>query len=290
MKAPIPPIFDEAHFQLYLDFGLHLISAILILIAGHMIGRWAERRIRRMGHIDATLATFLGTFARYISLIVAIIAVLGQFGIQTASFLAVLGAAGLAIGLALQGTLSNVAAGTMLLILRPFNVGDFITVGNGTISGTVKSLGLFGTELSTSDNMYMFIPNGQIWNNSISNASRNYDRRQDVQVGISYDDDIGKAFDVIQKTLAADPRVIKTPADRKPSVMVSALGASSVDLIIRFWTTTPDYWAARWDVTKNIKEALDANNISIPYPMRTVQMVHMNPDGTPVAGNTAETE
>ena len=151
----------QDNFPFYLEMGMRVLSAALIMIAGWIIGNWVSNRIRGFKKLDETLGSFLGGLAKYVILAVAFITVLGQFGVETASLLAVLGGAALAIGLALQGTLSNVAAGTMMLILRPFKVGDFITFG-GT-SGTVKSLGLFGTELATADNVYIFAPNSQIW-------------------------------------------------------------------------------------------------------------------------------
>ncbi|MCB9990501.1 MAG: mechanosensitive ion channel [Rhodospirillales bacterium] len=244
--------------------GLRVLSAALIMIAGWMIGNWISKRITSIKKLDETLGSFLGGLAKYAVLAVALITVLGQFGVETASLLAVLGGAALAIGLALQGTLSNVAAGTMMLILRPFKVGDFITFG-GT-SGTVKSLGLFGTELATPDNVYIFAPNSQIWGNDIFNYTRNLHRRQDINLGISYDDDIGKALKVVQKILEKDERVLQSPDDKKPMVMTSNMGAYSIDMIARFWCSKDDYWDLKWDLTKAIKEALDKEGITIPFP------------------------
>jgi len=184
---------DYSQFmELGITWGMRLISAIAILIVGWIAGNWCKRRISSLKKLDKTLSSFLGNFAKYAIMAVALVAVLGQFGIQTASLLAVLGAAGLAIGLALQGTLSNVAAGVMMLIIRPFNIGDYIE--SGSIGGTVTSLGLFGVELTTPDNKYIYAPNGQIWSSEIVNYSRNKRRRQDIIVGISYDDDINKAI------------------------------------------------------------------------------------------------
>jgi small conductance mechanosensitive channel len=200
---------------------------------------------------------------------VSVITVIGLFGIPMASLLAVLGAAGLAIGLALQGTLANVASGVMLLILRPFNVGDYITWG--TEGGTVKSLGLFGTELSMPDNVYIFAPNSRIWGNEIRNYSRNKYRRQDILAAISYKDDINKAFDVIREVLRADDRIIKGDEGKPYEVMVDTMADFSINLIVRFWSKNSDYWALRWDMTKAIKESLDAAGITIPFPTHTVE-------------------
>ncbi len=259
--------FIEKHFDGLVALGMDLIFAILILAAGWMIGRWVSSRIRKIKRLDATLADFLSGLARYSIMGVALVMMLSEFGVQTASLLAVMGAAGLAIGLALQGTLSNVAAGVMLLILRPFKLGDYITVNNG-IGGTVKSLGLFGTELAAADNVYIFVPNGQIWGNNITNFSRNQQRRQDILVGISYDDDIAKAFTVIKGVLERDPRILKTE-DKKPQVMADKMADFSINLIIRFWSANSDYWSLRWDMTKAVKEALDKAGINIPYPIQT---------------------
>ncbi|MCB1652313.1 MAG: mechanosensitive ion channel [Alphaproteobacteria bacterium] len=250
-------------------WGVRVISAILILIAGWVIGNYLKNIIHKIKKLDETLKSFLGGLAKYTVFAVAIVTILGQFGVQTASLIAVLGAAGLAIGLALQGTLSNVASGVMLLILRPFNVGEFIDAGS--ISGTVKTLGLFGTELATADNVYIFVPNKQIWDSAIKNYNRNKQRRLDINAGISYGDDINKAFKVIEKVLKADKRLVTTEG-KEPQVMVNAMGESSVDLLVRVWMTTPDYWTVKWDLTKAIKEALDKEGITIPFPTRTLEI------------------
>ncbi|MCI5059812.1 MAG: mechanosensitive ion channel [Alphaproteobacteria bacterium] len=255
--------------ELGIMWGMRVLSAALIMIAGWVIGGWLRRRIVNIKKLDKTISSFLGGLAKYTVLAVAFVAVLGQFGVETASLLAVLGAAGLAIGLALQGTLSNVAAGTMLLILRPFKVGDYIEFGS--VGGTVSTLGLFGTELNTVDNKYVFAPNSSIWGTEITNYSRNKQRRQDIIVGISYNDDIDKAFKTIQKVLKKEKRLIKT-AGKEPIIVVGAMGASSVDLTVRIWTKTEDFFGVQWDLTKAIKEQLDKDGISIPFPTRTLEI------------------
>lgn len=260
--------FIEENLDLIARVGIDLITAVAILIAGWVIGNWISNRIQNIKHLDETLADFLSGLTKYLILAVAVVMMLSEFGVQTASLLAVMGAAGLAVGLALQGTLSNVAAGVMLLILRPFKLGDYITVSNGGIGGTVRSLGLFGTELAAADNVYIFVPNGQIWGSNIINYSRNPHRRQDINVGISYDDDISKAIEVISNVLARDPRILQEQ-DRKPQVMADKMADFSVNLIVRFWSASSDYWGLRWDMTKAVKEALDAANINIPYPTQT---------------------
>lgn len=252
---------------LFTYWGMRVLTAVLILVAGNVIGNWVAKIIRRINALEETLQTFLGGLAKYAILAIAVVTVLGQFGVQTASLIAVLGAAGLAIGLALQGTLSNVAAGVMLLILRPFRVGDFVTVG--AISGTVKSLGLFGTELATSDNVYIFVPNSKMWNSDIMNFTRNTTRRQDFPASISYDDDMDKAMKVLKKLVDGEKRFLDTEG-KEPQIMVSNLGDFSVDIIIRAWCRSSDYWQLKWDMTKAIKETLDKNGLSIPFPTQTV--------------------
>ncbi|MCB1556177.1 MAG: mechanosensitive ion channel [Alphaproteobacteria bacterium] len=255
--------------DLVISWGIRLVTAVLILVAGWMIGNWVSKWIKHFETLDTTLAGFLGGFAKYAVFAVAIVTVLAQFGVQTASLIAVLGAAGLAIGLALQGTLSNVAAGMMLLVLRPFNVGDFISFG-GT-SGTVKALGLFGTELATTDNIYIFAPNSQIWGSDIQNFSRNGERRQDIVVGISYDDDINKAIKVIQKVLDKDSRLLSGEG-QDPQIMVTNMGDFAIDLTVRFWTRREDFWTTQIEMKKALKEAMDKGGITIPFPTRTVKV------------------
>lgn len=261
----------EGNFALAIMWGIRVLSALLIMVAGWMIGNSLKKRICNVQRFDRTLANFLGGFIKYLVLAIAGVTVLGQFGVQTASLIAILGAAGLAVGLALQGTLGNVAAGTMLLILRPFKIGDYIQAGG--IGGTVVELGLFGTELATPDNVYIFVPNGKIWNADIWNYSRNDIRRQDIPAGISYHDNIDKAFKVIHDILAKDDRVLKDVEGKEPQVMVEAMSDFSIDLKIRFWTRREDFWATKWDVNKAIKEGFDKNGITIPFPTRTVEMV-----------------
>lgn len=261
--------FEATLMSIGVDWGMRLIAAIAILIAGWVVGNWINNRFESLRRLDSTLKNFLGAFFKYLVVMVSVITVIGLFGIPMASLLAVLGAAGLAIGLALQGTLANVASGVMLLILRPFNVGDYITWG--TEGGTVKSLGLFGTELAMPDNVYIFAPNSKIWGNEIRNYSRNMYRRQDILAAISYKDDIDKAFDVIRKVLESDNRIVKDDAGKPYEVMVDTMADFSINLIVRFWSKNSDYWALRWDMTKAIKENLDAAGITIPFPTHTVE-------------------
>ncbi len=247
-----------------------VIIAGIVVAAGWFLGNRAKDVIQKIKKLDKTLKTFLGGAAKYAILGLAGLTVLQQFGVETASLLAVLATAGLAIGLALQGTLSNVAAGVMLLILRPFNVGDYITAGS--TKGTVKTLGLFATELATLENVYVFVPNSQLWNKDIENFSRNNTRRQDIIFGISYNDDIDKAFKTIEKAISKDARISQAK-DKEPQIMVSSLGASSVDITLRIWSATSDVANLKIDTIKTVKEALDKGGITIPFPTRTIEMI-----------------
>ena len=258
--------------ELGTQYGLNIVFAILILI----IGFWIAGRVRNMvlklcsksQTIDDTLGAFFSSLARYVIIIFTILAVLDRFGVETASLIAILGAASLAIGLALQGTLSNVAAGVMLLIFRPFKVGEFIDAAGH--AGTVKALGLFVTEMATGDNVKIIIPNSQIWGSSIKNFSANKNRRVDLVIGISYDDDIDHAMAQLEKLLDADERVLKNPSS---AIFVGELGASSVDIGVRAWVKSGDYWAVRWDLTKEIKQHFDKNDLNFPYPQQDVHIV-----------------
>jgi small conductance mechanosensitive channel len=253
-------------------YGLDVVAAIAILIVGWIAAGWAQRAVdralERTGKVDVTLRMFLSSFARYTVIIVTILAVLSRFGIQTASLITVLGAAGLAIGLALQGTLSNVAAGVMLLLFRPFKVGDYVEAAG--LAGTVKSISLFVTELATPDNVQVLAPNSQVWGASVKNYSHHATRRVDIAVGIGYDDNIDQAMTAILDTVKADERA---HADPEPFIGVTDLGDNSVNLTIRVWCDAANYWPLKFDLTKKVKEQLDAAGITIPYPQRTVHMV-----------------
>jgi len=254
------------------EYGLDIIGAIVILIVGWIASKWVHRTVRRaLGRsqkIDSMLAGFFASLAKYMVLIFTGLMVLSQFGIQTASLIAVLGAAGLAIGLALQGTLSNVAAGVMILIFRPFKTGDYVEAGGK--AGTVKEVSLFITEMVTPDNVQIIVPNSQIWGSSVVNYSFHDTRRVDLALGISYEDNIEMAVAAIKQTIAADDRVLQDP---EPMVAVSELADSSVNFVIRVWCKAADYWALKFDMTRALKEKMDSEGISIPYPQRTVHMI-----------------
>lgn len=279
MDADLQQITETAT-GLVTEYGLNVLGAVLILIVGWTIAGWvrnvAFQAFRKTNKIDDTLAPFLASIFRYLVLIFTVIAVLNQFGVQTASIIAVLGAAGLAVGLALQGTLSNVAAGVMLLALRPFKVGDFIDASG--ISGTVMEIGLFTTELKTFDGIYLLAPNSELWNKAIINYSRNPTRRHDIAVGIAYSDDVDGATKILENLIASDSRVLDDPAAQ---VLVTELGDSSVNLTMRFWTKADDFWGAKFDFTKWAKSAIEGAGYSIPFPQRDVHLFNASTAATP---------
>ena len=265
-----------------LDYSLDLIGAIVILIVGWIVAGWIRVAVRktlsRLPNADATVTRAVSNLARYLVLVLVLIAVLAQFGVQTASILAVLGTAGLAIGLALQGTLSNVAAGFMLLMLRPFKIGDYVDAEG--VAGTVEGIGLFTTEFTTFDGVFLVVPNSQIWSRAIVNYSRLPTRRLDVPIGIAYDDDIDKAAGALMALLEGDERVLKDPA---PQVMVKELADSSVNLNLRCWANADDFWALLFDLNKAAKERVEAAGCSIPFPQRDVHMIAAAPAGESAA-------
>ena len=257
------------------DLAVNLVSALVLVIVGWIIASWAQRAVRRglgrVQNLDRTLVSVFAGTVRYFILITVLIMVLGRFGVQTASILAALGAVGLGIGLALQGTLSNIASGVMLLFLRPFRVGDYVSA-NGH-DGTVEEIGLFATEMTTYDGIYQSVPNSGIWGGRIVNYSRNPTRRHDILVGISYRDDIDRAQAVLAEVLRMDERVLRgEDAPAEAQVLVRELADSSVTLGLRFWTSNDDYWPANFDLRKAAKQALDSNGITIPFPQRDVHL------------------
>ena len=261
-------------------YGLDVVGAIVILVIGWMVAGWAAKVTRaaaeRTRWMDATLKPLTASVVRYFLLIVTIVAVLNQFGVETTSVIAVLGAAGLAIGLALQGTLSNVAAGVMILMLRPFKVGDFVEAGGK--AGTIKEVGLFGTELATGDNVFISVPNSAIIGGAITNFSHHGTRRIDIIVGIGYGADIDEAFEVLSGLAERDDRVLKEPAVH---VSVRELADSSVNLGLRFWVNAADYWNVLFDLNKAVKQGLDAAGIEIPFPQRVIEIKNAAPAAKP---------
>ena len=273
MKIPV-----EELVALVSAWGLRVIGALALLVVGRIVAgslRSGARRTMERRELDAALIPFLSGIVYYLVVAVVLIAVLGLFGIETTSLVAVLGAAGLAVGLALQGTLSNFAAGVMLLVFRPFRPGDYVETA-GT-AGSVKEIGIFTTTLATPDNVKVIVPNSAAFAGNISNYSAYGTRRNDLVIGISYDDSIGTAIETIERIVSSDERVLKDPA---PLVAVGGLGDSSVDLIVRPWSRTSDYWDVYWDVTEQVKRTFDAEGVSIPFPQRDVHLIPAPaPDG-----------
>lgn len=252
-------------------YSLKVLGAIAILLIGWIVARWFAKKTRgllsKSKKLDTTLIPIIANLVKISVLIVTILAVMSNFGIQTTSIIAVLGAGGLAIGLALQGTLSNVASGVMLLVFRPFNVGDFVVIGSA--SATVDEIGLFLTKLHTPDNINIYLPNSKIWGNEINNYSQNDNRRINLIFGIGYDDDMDKAMAIIKEEFDQDERILKDPA---PLIAVSDLGDSSVNILARPWTQKGDFFQVQFDITKKVKERFDQEGINIPFPQRDVHL------------------
>ena len=254
--------------ELVSAWGLKVVGALVVLIVGMIVAkmiRGSARKALERSSLDNTLVPFLSGLVYYLAVAFVLMAVLNLFGIETTSFIAVLGAAGFAVGLAMQGTLGNFAAGVMLLFFRPFKVGDFIDAAGTT--GTVIEIGIFSTTLHSPDNVKIIAPNSAIYGTTIKNFAANDTRRNDMVMGISYDDDIGAAIDVINRILASDDRVLADPA---PTVAVSEMADSSVNIVVRPWCKKDDYWGLRFDLTRRFKEELEAAGCSIPYPQQDV--------------------
>ncbi len=247
----------------------NVVFAFAILIGSWWLSGIARHQIQSAGlryeALDDTLFNFLSSLARYAILALGAIFVLNRFGIQTTSLVAIIGAAGLAIGLALQGTLSNIAAGIMLMIFRPFKLGDYVEAAG--VSGTISDVKLFTTELTTLDNLLTIVPNAQIWGSVIVNYSTLSERRLSQVFSISYEDDINKAMAVVREVVEADERVLTS---KDVFVGVTNLGDSSVDLTLRAWCASSDYFAFKCDMLQKIKQAFDENDITIPYPTQLI--------------------
>ena len=267
------------------QYGLKVIGAVAVLVIGFFVARIIRGSVRKgltRAAIDATLIPFIGGIVYFGVLAFVVIAALSLVGIPVTSFIAVLGAAGLAIALAFQGTLSNLASGVMILTFRPFDVGDFVDV-SGT-SGTVREVGVFATTLATPDNVQITVPNSQVYDEVIKNYSANENRRIDLVVGVGYGDDLDLAMRTMMAVITADERVLEDPA---PQVAVSEMGASSVDFVVRPWVKGSDYWATRFDLIKTLKEELDAAGLDIPYPQRDLHLFHENAPPAPSGEDAA---
>jgi small conductance mechanosensitive channel len=247
---------------------------ILLAILIYVVGRWVCKelvvfttKVMKKRGVEEALCHFVTSILSSSLTFIVLLISLEQIGVDTTSLLAVLGAAGLAVGLALKDSLSNFASGVMLIVFKPFKVGDYVEVGG--VSGLVELISIFSTELKTLDNKTVIIPNSQVYGNIIINYSAKPVRRADMVVGVSYSDDLKKTQQVIREVLSKDPRILKTP---EPVVAVSELGDSSINFIVRPWVKTEDYWVVQWSFLENIKIAFDANDISIPFPQRDVHI------------------
>ncbi|WOI56038.1 mechanosensitive ion channel family protein [Palleronia sp. LCG004] len=265
-----------------------VLAAIVILTIGFLLGGWAGRRIRSIGgrtqHLDETLFNFLGNIVRYIILGFSILFVLNTFGVRTTSVVAVIGAAGLAIGLALQGTLSNVAAGVMIIFFRPIKNGDFVEISGQM--GTVKDISLNFTELASIGNVQIIIPNSQVWGNTIVNYSVYDLRRAEWTFGVGYGANLGQAEKVIRETIMSDARSMTDP---EPFIQINNLGDFSCDFLVRVWCKSADYFAYQADMKRRVKEQLDAHDVPIPFPTRTLH-THEGDPPTPVHTLSASSE
>ncbi|UYG08613.1 mechanosensitive ion channel family protein [Halomonas sp. M4R1S46] len=255
-----------------MNFVINLVAAAAIFV----VGRWAVKLVHRLslkamqrGKLDPLLVKFLGNILYALLMIFVVLAAISQVGIQTTSLIAVIGAAGLAIGLALQGSLANFAAGVLVIIFRPYKIGDYVEAGG--VAGVIDDVQIFTTELKTADNRKIIVPNGQMMNGAITNYSSHATRRVDLVVGVGYDDDIDTVRRVLQGVVAEDPRVLEDPA---PTIRMSAMGDSSVSWIVRPWVKAEDYWDVHWEMTEEIKRRFDVEGISIPFPQRDVHVYH----------------
>ena len=256
--------------DLLIQYAVNLVSALLILFIGNMIVKavaGAVAKVLRKKEMDNAVVEFIHGLVRYLLFVIVLIAALSRIGVQTASVVAVIGAAGLAVGLALQGSLSNFAAGVLIVAFRPFKSGDFVEVAG--VSGAVESIQIFSTELRTPDNKTVVVPNSSIIGNPITNYSRNATRRIDLTIGVSYSADLQKTKEVLKRVVTADERVLKDP---EPTIGVVALADSSVNFVVRPWVNTPDYWAVYFDLNQAIKEELEKEGIEIPFPQMDVHL------------------
>jgi small conductance mechanosensitive channel len=264
--------FAADNSDLAISYAENMITAFVILIVGWMVAGWSRnivtKALNKRSSVDSTIKPIIANIVRYFILILVIAAFLARFGVQTASIIAVIGAAGLAIGLALQGTLSALAASVMILLLRPFKVGEFID--GGGVAGTVDEIGLFLSRLRTADGIYISVPNSQLWGAAITNYSRLPTRRIVLPVGIGYGDNIDQAQAVLMGIIAKDDRIHDEPG---PEVTVNSLDDSAVTLNMRCWVDRENYWGVLLDMTKAVKISLDDAGVSIPYPQQDVHMI-----------------
>lgn len=272
--ATLPDLLQEKGLDLGMDLGIKLITALAIFYVGRLFVRIAVNALRKVMQrqdVEKTLESFICNLVRTALMVVLVIAVIGALGVETTSFIAVFGAAGLAVGLALQGSLSNFAAGVLIVLFRPYRVGDFIEAAG--ISGSVEQVQILTTVLKTGDNKQIIVPNSQIMDSIITNYSANDRRRIDMVIGVSYDDDLDKVRDTIRDIVSADQRVLEEP---ETLIAVAELADSSVNFYVRPWVNSSDYWAVKFDLTEAIKKRFDHDNISFPFPQQDVHLYKAN--------------
>lgn len=266
----LEPSFVDKAIEAIASYGMKVLAAIIILV----VGLWLAKKIRSLfksalekKEVDATLVGFFSSLIYGALVVFVVIAAISKLGIQTTSFVAVIGAAGLAVGLALQGSLSNFAAGVLLIIFKPFQAGNFVKVGGEL--GIVVQVGILTTELKSPDNIKIIMPNSQVMGSAITNFSAHDTRRVDMVIGVSYSDDLSKTMEVLKDMLASDERVLEEPA---PFIGVSELADSSINFVVRPWTKSSDFWQFKCDFQKSVKERFDSEGISIPFPQRDLHV------------------
>ncbi|ALM84115.1 mechanosensitive ion channel family protein [Bordetella sp. N] len=274
----------------FFDLGVNLLTALLILVLGWwisaLLGKWVRRIARRSARVDPTIIPIFHSTVVWSIRIFTVVAVLARFGVQTASIIAVLGAAGLAVGLALQGTLQNIAAGIMLLLLRPVRAGEFVSLSSGS-NGTVEEVGLFLTRLVQPDGIHISLPNSTVWNATITNFSRNPTRRFDLPVGIRYGDDLEQALALLTKLVNEHPLALKDPA---PEVRVFEYLDNVITVNVRSWVESPRYWEYRWDLLRQVRLQLDQNGFQPPVPVRVISGPGEAPPATVKPSSGAPTQ
>ena len=266
----MPTAPADVSVSLVQQFGTNVLIALVIFFVGRLVAKWLTnfaRRLMAKTDMEDLLENFLCNLIYAVLMVVVVIATINQLGIQTTSLLAIFGAAGLAVGLALQGSLSNFASGVLIVAFRPYKVGDFIE--GGGVSGVVEQVQIFSTIMRSGDNKKIIVPNSQMMAGEIVNYSANDTRRIDLVAGCGYDDDLDKVRQVLTEIVNSDERVLKDPA---PTIAVSELGDSSVNFVVRPWVATGDYWAVYFDLTEQIKKRFDAAGLSIPYPQRDLHV------------------
>ena len=269
--------FWNNNMDAFMHFGKVLVLTLVIILVALFVGRLTKKLImhavEKVPALDKSVGNIFYSIARTFIWLFAVLIILDLFGFNTASLLTVLGAAGLAVGLAMKDSLSNIAAGLMLLLLRPYKVGDYVECGS--VSGTIKEMGLFTTTLSTPDGIFIAAPNSVIFGTPVKNYSRNATRRVDITVGISYGDSLPQGVKILQDLLNANPIILKDPA---PQVLVADLADSSVNLTLRFWVENSKYWDAYWQVKSQLKETIESAGLNIPFPQRVITFANAIPE------------